>query len=284
MDVEFRPLSRAIGAEVVGVDLSKPVDEDLFERLRRGLLEWIVLLFREQHAMSPADQVRFCRRFDRLDVHKLPEYTLPGYPEIFCVSNMTKDGRPIGAIKVGQHWHSDYFHLRKPASFTLLRAIEVPPEKGETVFANMYAAYESLPASMKRRVAGLKARHSRGPLHEKFFSAAPREKLAEIAREEPDVTHPVIRTHPEVGRKALYLGGEISSEIEGLPADEAKALYADLLAFATQPRFTYTHHWQAGDALLSDNRCSLHRAMPFDEETYGRLLHRTTMMGEDVPH
>jgi len=280
MSIDVRPLAPKIGADVLGVDLAAPISDDDFERLYQAWLEHTILLFRGQR-MTPAQQVAFTRRFGELEHHTLPEYTLPEQPEVFVLSNVVEEGRPVGAQKSGRHWHSDSQFLEAPSKGSLLYARKVPPERGETLFANMYAAYEALPETTRRRIEGRRILVSRVKAWPISYPERPplnEEQKAKL----PDVVHPLVRTHPETGRRSLFIGGNVVWEILDMAFEEGRALLQELRAFATRPEFVYAHHWQVGDAILWDNRCTLHCATPFDETRYERLMHRTTIAG-DVP-
>jgi alpha-ketoglutarate-dependent taurine dioxygenase len=279
MGVSFRPLTDAIGAEIQGVDLAAPIDGETFDRIHGVWLERTILLFRRQQ-MSPDQQIAFTRRLGTLEMHTLPQYTLADHPEIFVVSNVMEEGRPIGAPKSGRHWHSDSQYLPRPSAGSLLYAREVPLEGGDTLFTNMFAAYEALPEETKKQIAGLRVLHSRVkayPLSYPDRAPMTEEEKARV----PDVIHPLVRTHPETGRKALFVGGNVAWEIVGMPLEEGQALIRELRDFATQERFVYRHHWEVGDAILWDNRSTMHCATAFDEERYRRVMHRTTVEGDE---
>lgn len=278
MTVEFKPISNAIGAEILGVDISKPVPPETFAEIRRIWLDNNIILFRGVD-WTPDEQIAFSKNFGEIEMHTLSDYHMPGKPEIFINSNVVVNGKPVGAQKSGRFWHSDSQFLAVPSSATLLFAREVPPVEGDTLYANMYRAYEELPAAMKKRIEGLKATYSRVKAWEiGYKNRAP--MTPEQKARFPDVTHPIVRTHPETGRRALYIGAwEERVRIEGLPADEGEALGKELYAWAIQPRFVYGHHWETGDLIVWDNRCSMHCALPFDESKYRRLMHRCTVVG-----
>lgn len=282
MEIEFRPLTPVIGAEVVGIDITRPVDASLAKRMREIWVERTILVFRGQQRAKPEHLIAFTRLFGEADAHDQPQYTMLGYPEIALVSNVKEMGRYIGAPKAGRNWHSDSQYLKRPPSGSFLYAKEVPPENGETLFANMYAAYDALPKETKQRIAHLKVNHSRVRAYPAAHPERPPLTEDEKARL-PDVEHPMARTHPETGRKALYVGGkQHGGSVVGLPPEEGRALVEELRAFATRPRFVYTHRWQVGDAILWDNRCTMHCALPFDEEKYRRIMYRMQISG-DVP-
>lgn len=278
MAVTFRPLTENIGAEVSGVDLSRPVSDADFDAIHAAWLEHTVLLFRGQGDVTPTQQVAFTRRFGALEMHTLPQFTLPEQPEVFVVSNVVEDNRAIGAGRSGRHWHSDSQFLPVPSAGSLLLAREVPSEEGDTLFANLVAVYDALSEATKRRIDGLKTLCSR--IRAWPISYPDRPPLSEAQKRDlPDVIHPLVRTHPETGRRSLYIGGHVVWEIVGMKEEEGRALLDELRTFATRPEFVYCHRWQTGDAVLWDNRCTLHCATPFDEERHRRVMHRTTVVG-----
>jgi alpha-ketoglutarate-dependent taurine dioxygenase len=278
MTVEFRDLTRVIGSEVIGADMTQPLSQDDFQAIRDRWLERTILLFRGQETAAPDDQIRWTRRFGELELHTLPQFTLPSHPEVFVVSNILEDGKPIGALRAGAHWHSDSQFLPVPSSGSLLLAREVPEEGGDTLFANLCAAYDDLPRKTKERIDGLKILVSRvkaWPIsypHRPPLSAEQKAKL-------PDIVHPLVRRHPDTGRKVLYIGGNVVWEIVGMGFEEGRRLLDELRAHATQPEYVYRHRWRVGDAILWDNRCTLHCATDYDEQRYRRLMHRTTLVG-----
>jgi taurine dioxygenase len=279
-----RDLGPAIGVEISGVDLAAPEDPEVTAILRGACVERTLLLLRDQGQLTPAGYVAFARRFGRdLDLHSRRDLCHPDHPEIFVVGNVVENGRAAGATKVGLNWHTDHYHLEHPALFTFLHAIEVPPEAGETRYANGIAAWEALDEETRARIADLKVLHSRARLYREIFTDATEAQVAEEAARFPDVAHPLVRTHPESGRRGLYLGGEWGSIIQGLPEAEAKALFERLLAHVIRPEFVYEHHWRPGDVLMSDNRCSLHRATEWDETRHRRRLHRLILLDSVRP-
>jgi len=279
MNIEFRPLRESIGVEAVGVDLSKSMSDETFKKIHQTWLDRTILLLRGQ-TMSVQEHIAFSQRFGKLEIHTLPQYTLPKHPEIFVVSNVTKDGRHIGAPKSGRHWHSDSQYLKKPSAGSLLHAKEVPSKGGDTLFTNLFAAYEALPTLMRRKINGLKVRHSR--INAWSVSYPDRAPMTEEERTKvPDVVHPLVRTHPETGRKALWIGGNVAWKIIGMSEEDGRALIRELQEFATQQRFVYRHEWRVGDAILWDNRSTMHCATSFDEIKYQRVMYRTTVTGDE---
>ncbi|HVY17225.1 MAG TPA: TauD/TfdA family dioxygenase [Rhodopila sp.] len=277
-------LTPKIASRIDGLDLAEPWDDGLTAALRTACAERVVLLFRGQQALPPAGFLAFARRFgDRFDLHSQRHYCLDDHHEIFVVGNAEESGKRVGASRVGLNWHTDHYHLPEPGLFTFLHALVVPPEAGETRYANGLAAYEALPTDKRAAIDGLDVRHSRATLFKALFPEANEEALAAERAKMPDVVHPLVRHHPELGRDGLYLGGEWGSEIVASDPNEASRLYADLLNHLIAPEFVYEHHWQPGDVLMSDNRCSMHRATEWDESAHQRRLHRIILIDDAPP-
>jgi taurine dioxygenase len=235
--------------------------------------------------MTPAQYVAFAARFGgTADLHSLRHYCLPEHHEIFVVGNVHEKDAKVGSPKVGLNWHTDHYHLPEPGLFTYLHAIEVPEGQGDTRYANGIAAYEALPADKRAEIEGLKVLHSRARLFKNLFPEATPEEMEAERLKVPDVVHPLVRMHPELGKRGLFMGGEWGSMIDGLPEDEAEALYNELLQHMIQERFSYRHRWEPGDVLMSDNRCSLHRASEWDEASAVRRLHRIIMVDDKAPY
>jgi taurine dioxygenase len=235
--------------------------------------------------MTPAQYVAFAGRFGgTADLHSLRQYCLPEQHEIFVVGNVHEKDAKVGSPKVGLNWHTDHYHLPEPGLFTYLHAIEVPEGQGDTRYANGIAAYEALPAEKRAQIEGLKVLHSRARLFKNLFPEATPEEMEAERQKVPDVVHPLVRMHPELGKRGLFMGGEWGSMIEGLPEAEAEALYNELLQHMIQERFSYRHRWEPGDVLMSDNRCSMHRASEWDEASAVRRLHRIIMVDDKAPY
>ncbi len=288
--LRIEDLAVHVGTAIAGIDLADEHDEELIAIIRAACVERTLLLFRGQTKLSPASYLAFAERFGgRPDLHSLRHYCLPEHHEIFVVGNVHEKeantgSPPKGSPRVGLNWHTDHYHLPEPGLFTYLHAIQVPPGQGDTRYANGIAAYDALSPEMQSRIEGLKVLHSRARLFKNLFPEATEEEMEAERRKIPDVVHPLVRMHPELRRRGLYLGGEWGSCIEGLAEDEAQALYDGLLQHMIQDRFCYRHRWQAGDVLMSDNRCSLHRASEWDEAAYVRRLHRIIMIDDRAPY
>jgi taurine dioxygenase len=278
--IEVRPISQVMGAEVRGLDLARPLDAATFDAVRDAFHRHKLLRFPAQH-LSEAQQVAFSRRFGELQVHVLDQFRHPEHPEIYVLSNVDKQtGRTTGRHpdKGTLVWHSDLSFQRRPALATILYGRDVPRHGGETLFADMTAAYAALPDALKRRIAGRRAVHdldySRTRAGEPAMTATQR-------AEAPPVDHPLVRTHPETGEKVLYISHHVS-HIEGLPLEDGRALLEELMAHATAERFVYRNTWQTGDVVMWDNRCTMHRATEYDTAAERRVIHRTVVKG-DVP-
>jgi taurine dioxygenase len=273
------PLSPALGAEITGLDLSQPLDDTTFKRVHRAHLDNLVLVFRDQH-LTPEQHIAFSRRFGGLSGHIFDQFLLPGYPEILQVSNKKKpDGEFAGLPQAGRRWHSDLSYTAIPSLGSLLYAKEIPPEGGDTLFNNMYRAYETLPDTTKARINGRKAEYLLGSAR-KYFTEDERPALtAEQLAAVPSVVHPAVRTHPETKRKALYINPSHTVHILDMDETESDALIAELAEHSTRSEFVYRHKWRPHDLVFWDNRCCMHLAEPPPPE-YGRHMHRTTVIGD----
>ena len=279
--ISMRGIVPQIGIEVLDIDLAAPLDADSFAAIRSAWVAHTILLVRNQAHLQPEHLIAFARRFGELDEHDQPQYCLPGYPEVAMVSNVKEGGRYVGAPKAGRQWHSDAQYLRRPPSASLLWAKEVPPSEGSTLFANMLAAHDALDHALRERLRDVRINFSRTRAYSLYHPERPPLTDEEKARL-PDVSHPVIRTHPETGRKALYVGGEQhGGTVIGMPAAEGEALMRELRTFATQPRFVYEHRWTVGDLIVWDNRSTMHCALPFDEDRHRRMMYRVQVAGDE---
>lgn len=270
-------LSPAGGVAITGADLSRPLPADLREAVLAAFREHHVVVFRDQD-LSKEEQLAFTLQFGEIEEHVGRHSAAGRYGLVHMVTNVDEDGRPTTKLSaVGNyHWHTDKSYHAVPSLMTLLHAKELPPEGGDTQFANMAMAYEALPEDMKQRIAGLRVVHSWAASRRR--AGAPPPSDIEM-RERPPVDHPIVRTHPETGAKTLYIGNH-ASHISGIPEAEGDALLSDLLEHATQPQFVYTHHWRGGDLVMWDNRCLLHRALAnYEMAKYRRVLHRTVVTG-----
>lgn len=274
-----------LGAEIRGVDLSRPVSDDEFAAIDDAFVTHGVVVFREQ-TLTEDQHIAFSRRFGELEIHVLKQYLHPRYPEILIISNVEENGRRIGVADAGRYWHTDLSYVREPSRCSLLYAREVPIAEdgrvlGATLFASTAAAYDALPDATKKRIAGLRAVHRYGDRYDRMQkSGGVRDALSDEQRQQtPDVIHPVVRTHPVTGRKCLYVNEGFTVSLLGLPEDEGRDLLADLCAHAHKPEFTYRHEWRKGDLLMWDNCQTQHLAVGDYALPQRRLMHRTTVRG-----
>lgn len=280
--VQVRRFDAPLGAEVIGLDLAQPLPDADFARIHRAHLDHHVLVFRDQR-ITPQQQIHFSRRFGPLQIHVLHQFQLPGHPEILVVSNIVENGQPIGLGDAGHYWHSDLSYVERPSLGSMLHAQELPAEGGDTLFADMHRAWDTLPDALKRAVEGRRAEHSYLAKYEELRARSPwRPKLSDeqVAKVRP-VLHPVVRSHPETGRKALFVNEHFTTRIEGLPEDESRELLAQLFAHSVLPEHIYRHRWLAHDMVFWDNRSVMHLAAGCPEHLR-RRLNRTTIEG-DLP-
>jgi len=273
-----RRVDAVLGASVEGVDL-RAMDAETFGAIHRAWLERQVLLFRNQ-ALGDEDLVAFSRRFGDLDqapVQETGRRFVEGVPEIYIVSNVMRDGEPIGSLGAGEAvWHTDMSYLRDPPKASVLYALEVPATGGDTSFCSMYAAWDALPAALQRRVETLRVKHD-GTYNSGGYvrqGVTP----SDDPRTSPGTLHPLVVRHPETRRCALYLGRRRNAYIDGLSLDESNVLLDELWTYATQDSLTWRHQWRPGDVVLWDNRCTMHRRDAFDPAAR-RVMHRTQIRG-----
>jgi taurine dioxygenase len=234
-------------------------------------------VLRGQH-LAPEQFTAFGRAFGPLEGHTLQDFTLPGFPHIYVLSNRIEDGRPVGAHNDGIGWHTDYGFKAEPVMCTMLYAIRVPEEGSDTLLADQCAAYGALPEETRAAIDGLKMIHS----YEFLMSTREHNRhplSPEVKAANPDVIHPLVRTHPADGRKALWVSGGTRGFV-GMDQAESFALIDKLTEFVTQDRFVYRHKWQVGDVLVWDNRCTLHTGTLFDDQKYIREIHRMWVKGD----
>jgi taurine dioxygenase len=285
MGIGIRGADGPIGAEIVGVDLSLPVSDETFAWIEATFVERSVIVFRNQ-TIDERQHVAFSRRFGELETHVMRQYLHDGFPEILLVSNVHEHGRQIGLVDAGQYWHTDLCYEAVPSRCSLLYAREVPIREdgtalGDTMFSSAVAAYDALPEAMKRRIAGLRALHRYGDRYDAMrMAGSPRDPMTAEQRERlPGAIHPVVRTHPQTGRKAIYVNAGLTVRILDLPEDESRDLLAELCAHVTRPEFRYVHKWQVGDLLIWDNCAVQHCAVADYGPAQRRLMHRTTVRG-----
>lgn len=276
-DLDVQPLDKKFGVRVNNIDAATASDAEL-SQVVEVFHHYGALLMRDQN-MEPEDLIHYLSQFGPLEGHTEKRYTLEGFPEIFLLSNIEKNGKPIGAHFDGVGWHTDYSYMAEPVMTTMLYAKIVPDEGSDTLMADCVAAYDALPDDMKEKLEGLQVEHSY-----KYFMETRehggRKLTPEEALQTPDVSHPLIRTHPADGRKALWPSTGTVKGVTGMDPEEGRKLMEELVDFVTQDRFIYRHKWRAGDLLMWDNRCTLHTGTLFDDKKYKRLMHRLWVKGD----
>ena len=275
---DIRALGPNLGAEIIGADLARGVDEKLFVAIYQAFLRYQVLLFGTQE-LPPGRQVEFARRFGQVQVHVMNQYHADGYPELYRLSNLDENGNPNGRHpdKGTLAWHTDGSWQRVTGQATIIYAEVVAGEGGETHFCDMVGAYDRLTPVWKQRIEKLRA------VHNLDFSRTRRhaeEPMTEAQRNAvPPVDHPIVRTHPETGRKCLFLGDH-AEYVLGMNYEEGRALIEQLNALAIHPDLVYEHRWTRHELIVWDNRSVLHRATSYDPATQKRVIRRCTVLGE----
>ncbi len=284
MTIEFRPISDALGAEAVGVNTADDLSDETISEINDGWLQYKILLFRDQD-LTVERQMAFGRRFGKLMKLAPPaQPKIPEHPEMSVFSNIKVDGKDIGARPdraFGDNWHSDSSFLRVPACASYFYSKEVPEEGGDdTWYANLTKAYDALADDMKSKLEGLRWNYSHVTTLRLHNPKTP-PFTEEDRRALPDVSHPFVHSHPETGEKALFLGilDTREASVEGMSKDEGIEFLDELRSYATQPEFTYAHQWTPGDAILWDNRCTMHRGSIFPDTNGRRLCYRVTTVG-----
>lgn len=282
--MEINPLSNALGAEVIGVDLAH-LDEATFAELHDAFLEHLVLVFRDQH-LTIDEHIAFSERWGELEVHLATDHLHPDTDKIILISNRKENGRYIGAVSAGDYWHSDLSCQARPNKASFLYAKELPAEGGDTGFCNQYRALETLPDELRRKIEGRRGIHTFNRMRN------PRVKVPEMHkgdaqmryadRAPDDGIHPIIRTHPETGRQALYVSHRFTVGIEDMDETEARPLLDALFEHQLRPDLIYRHKWRLHDLTMWDNRCTTHHAYGGMPPGQIRHMHRTTLAG-DVP-
>ena len=280
MDLKITPLSPACGAEISGVDLTRDLPDATIEAIRKAWDEHLVLVFRGQ-TITQEQQLRFASRFGELGNRKQAPEPLRDRaegihqtdPKVLLVTNIKVDGKPIGAFGDGDMWfHIDSGYSARPYRYTFLYALELPSTGGNTLFSNMYKAYDAMPKALKEKLTGKKALH----IHE--YKRTEQADLTDISRA-PHYFHPVFVTHPNTGRKSLFVDRLMTARIEGVSAEESADILEQLYEIGERPEFIFEHVWQLGDFLMWDNRCTIHARTYFPKEEK-RLLRRCTVEGD----
>ncbi|MHA1567248.1 MAG: TauD/TfdA dioxygenase family protein [Alphaproteobacteria bacterium] len=265
-------------AEVEGVDLSKPLDKETVEAIRQAWWDNSILVFRDQH-ISDDQHLAFSRHFGELQGHTVKDWLLPTHPEILVLSNRGQGGvKPLK--NGGAYWHSDITYQAIPPMGSILHGLTVPPEGGDTLYVDMYAAYDALDDETKELIDGRVAIHNYKLRYLKMAEGGARPApTAEQLAEWRDVEHPVVLLNPDSGRKALFVNEGFTMTIKGMDKDESDALLQRLYEHSSNTKFIYAHKWRTDDIVMWDNRCTMHRATSYDAEKYDRTMHRTTIKG-----
>ena len=277
-DLRIQPLTPALGAALPEVDLSAGIDQAAFDAVYHALLRYQVLLFGPLD-LPPGRQVEFARRFGEVQVHVMNQYHADAHPELYRLSNLDERGEPNGKHpdKGTLAWHTDGSWQRRTGQVTIIYGEVVPEQGGETHFCDMYGAYERLSPVWKERIAGLRAVHNLDFSRTRRHGEQP--MTAEQRAAVPPVDQPLVRTHPDTGRKCLYLGDH-AEYIQGMDYDAGRALIDELNTLAVHPDLTYEHRWVPGQLIVWDNRCVMHRATEYNPATQRRVVRRCTVVGE----
>ncbi|HXQ53049.1 MAG TPA: TauD/TfdA family dioxygenase [Stellaceae bacterium] len=282
LDIEVKPLSPACGAEIMGVDLARDLPDETIAAIKAAWAKHLVLVFRGQ-TVTQEQQLRFAARFGELGERKVAQAreelrplasgTQQSDPRVMLVSNIKVDGAPVGAFGDGEMWfHIDSGYSARPYKYTFLYAVELPSTGGNTRFANMYKAYEAVPPALKARLAGRKALH----IHE--YKRTSKVDVPDDLSQSLHYFHPVFITHPDTGRKTLFVDRLMTARIEDVGGDESDAILEQLYAIGERPEFIFEHVWRLGDVVMWDNRCTIHARTWFPPEE-NRLLRRCTVSG-----
>lgn len=278
--IEVIPSGKALGAEVRGIELCA-LDDDSFHALEQALFSHLVVVVRRQPLTDP-ELIALGKRFGELEppgMSIIGKHYIDEHPEILVISNIVENGVPKGNLGAGEAiWHTDMSYRPRPTSIAMLHALEIPPSGGNTYFANQYLAYDTLPVGLKQMLEG------RTLVHDETYNSAGqlRKGFREVTdpREAPGARHPIFRTHPATGRRALYLGRRRNGYIIGLTLEESETLLDQLWAHASRPESVWAHEWSVGDTLIWDNRCVIHRRDAFDPGAR-RMMHRVQIKGEN---
>jgi taurine dioxygenase len=278
--IEITPFEGPLGAEITGLDLNQPLADDDFKRIHRAHLDHHVIVFRDQR-ITPEQHIDFSRRFGPLQIHLLHQFQLSGHPEILIVSNVMENGKPIGLGDAGHFWHSDLSYKETPSLGSLLHAQELPAEGGDTLFANMHLAWDTLPQALRDAVKGRFAEHTYLAKYAELQKRSPwRPNLSaeQIAQVKP-VVQPIVRTHPETGRRALFVSEHFTTRVIDISEDESRDLLQALFDHSVREEHLYRHQWREHDLVFWDNRSLMHLAAGTPDHLR-RKMYRTTIEGD----
>ena len=293
--IEVIAANPEVGAEIVGVDLSKPLDDETFAVIRDAYYKHSVIVFRGQK-ITEQQQIDFSRRFGNLEIHVLKQFLHPQHPEILLISNIVENGKNIGIVDAGRYWHSDLCYKAVPSMGSTLYSIEVPRDDngkilGDTLFASVACSYDALPEKLKQRVAGLKALNSLEHTFDRTRKDADirteqvdtpdaeRTRVAEEQKKLVEAIHPVVRTHPVTGRKCIFVNDSTTVKVLGVSDSESEDILGELRTRCIRQDFIFRHKWQVGDVLMWDNCATQHQAIADYALPQRRRMHRTTITG-----
>lgn len=286
--IRATPRHPLIGAEVRGIDLAQPLDRDVFERVHALWMQHLLLVFPEQ-SISDEQHIAFGRHFGELEIHPSVAHRSSRNREIYRVSNVDEAGNIIPPketawqyINLSWLWHTDSSFREVPSKGSILHGVETTNAGGNTLFANMYAAYDALTDAMKARIENLRVIHDHDHVigMSKELSAKQDKGRYDAL---PPVIHPMVQVHPVTRRRSLFLSPHTMVNVEGMDPEAGRALLDELIAHATQPQFVYRHVWARDDVIMWDNRCTMHAVEPFDNASVRRIMHRVTLVGENRP-
>lgn len=278
-NLQLSELTGFMGAQIHDLDLAQPPTAASAAAVRAALAEHTLLLVRDQGHLSAAQHIEFSRLFGPLEAHVLSNFCLSDHPEIFVVSNIVENGRHIGAYGGSKVFHSDLMYLPEPSLGSVFRCLECPQEGGQTAFASLFSVYDALPRARREWLTGRSIVYDYVWDYERRHQDRPRLSEAQKTKV-PPVAHPAVRLHPDTGRPAFFYSPVWARRFENLSETQSKPILDELTELATQEQFIYYHSWSPGDVLIWDNRSSMHKACPFDEQNTRRLMHRTTVRGD----
>lgn len=285
MSLTITKLSHALGAVVSGVDLAQPMSEVVFEKITQAWREHLLLVFRDQQ-LDFKQYVAFGSRFGELErhLHQASDYLHPEHPEIYSITNREMNGKPSETRDVGREWHTDKSYTVRPLKATLLYCKQIPEAGGDTMFTNLYYAYETLSPALQSMLDELWAVHDFSKRLSNVATYLDPEKIAARRKASPPVHHRVVRIHPETGRKALYVSKAVTTRFQGMTKAESEGLLSHLFEHSVRPELTLRHRWQVNDVGIWDNRCTLHLALKDFEHTSARHMYRMAVLGDTVGH
>lgn len=276
-EISVRPLGYAAGAEVRGLDLSQPLNSQQVRAIHDAWSKHLVLVFRDQPLTAP-QLVSFTRNFGEVERNdNVPYYRDPDHPEVLLITNRSRNGKPSETRNAGRNWHSDLSYTNRPAKGSVLMCQEKPNVGGDTMFANMYLAYETLSAPLKSFLDNLEAVHDISLI--KGFDKRDPDQVKALKKRNPPIAHPVVRVHPDTGKKYLFISDRVRRFV-GMTEEESQPILAFLNRHATSPEFVYRHQWSLNDIVMWDNRCTLHIALADFDQTQTRHMLRCSMLGE----